>query len=1289
MECTITQRQQSHQAVQATVKVASETLESVIKSSNGCVNDADADADIQAVKSRNADSLINNKGCHSCTNGSNNKGILIHDDVPTAHTIGHEHLNHYSHHRDTEGGGHQKKSRHFSYSKVGQVHPGCRVLETKTEQGFGATSSPPTSVSAAGAAISEATLPSPQCWPVPTSPISPTSPTITASPSEVSGPLTNGWKVDQEVQDNEEHGMDRSAVSEAAELEVMDGMESTHQPLSPLTDHPLVHGSVEHEDRSRVRKLLAKHPSVKLDWRVPEPIKAGGETLRGVLVISSKELSESELKTAAIKDKKYKCKRGEQTTNGCIVWIEHIRIDLTGVEVLLFELVQIGTAPEAVSCSSRLDTVGPAQQQQPSSSPSSSLSHPSPPSAAVRSSSGVRVVIARANSVLGTAAVKPYSLWALGHASSSHQDYSYSHGYGYRRYRSSRNYSRNGGKIGAEYNLAVTVGHDTRFCENGISRTQDKRTTNGHSNKRSRVLRRDSTDILDEVGFGAHIDKSVAFAGDQVTLDMFVVKFDLMKVVDIKVSLVETVQIFSLMSCNTKSEAVSGDGVMTSQKPRRRLVDTHVVKIAKGHVPPQSEESHANDNHLKGYYEDYEDVRIAKSLSMYAHSVEYMFVIKFFFKGRVGAFLELPIEIVSQYNHNRISTLSGVISCVSNSLVFNVNPSYTGDDGNNGQALRLRDDEYRDTTPFLEKTETKTNDQESSERDTSPSENRFKREMASSINEAPVVGLLETTFCSHIVDEETTCVKVPSRAQCTEANPKNQSPRTTGGVNARDTHLSKDESEAYRSNVARIAAAFTVKNPTTHHKRLAYTNPSKAAAPKITVGSSMASLTSDGTLSKAISSTARTELTSQGKDSAPGTGAPAAVAAVSPALPLLFDLTSAVLPSSPCEHTSVNDRNSSVSSSSSISSSISSSNRDSCAASNKSGTTASTTPSMVSSSPMLDVPSPSPFINRCSRLRDMSDPSQQQPVRTRNSSSPSGSRISLSLSTSSPQQSMAFTLAATTLSALTLLSSVGQATGVMSATVARGATQGDDHGDRQPHRPRRFSQAQPSPPRPLKPCLKKRRNSVPPNLAAVVGSITAKKKVTFAKGSTPLPSPTSFQTPIPSLEYGDMALNGISRYRPHNNSTSTSTSTSSSQMLKHSLPWFDNIYLQSTVSEHGRWNLPELQPHNHGHQLYQSSVTGSYAGRAKCQTNSTDVGNDDENDEEVGERKDVDMDMEYEEEADEFDHDDDDYDDDRETEEERIERRRQARVAWLAKYGDAFRQVYGVLPELPPIERSQ
>jgi hypothetical protein len=44
--------------------------------------------------------------------------------------------------------------------------------------------------------------------------------------------------------------------------------------------------------------MLEKHPAVKIDWKVPEPIKAAGETLRGVLIVTVKDVS-SELKTAA------------------------------------------------------------------------------------------------------------------------------------------------------------------------------------------------------------------------------------------------------------------------------------------------------------------------------------------------------------------------------------------------------------------------------------------------------------------------------------------------------------------------------------------------------------------------------------------------------------------------------------------------------------------------------------------------------------------------------------------------------------------------------------------------------------------------------------------------------------------------------------------------------------------------------------------------------------------------------------------------------------------------------
>jgi hypothetical protein len=70
---------------------------------------------------------------------------------------------------------------------------------------------------------------------------------------------------------------------------------------------------------------------VKLEWRVPEPIKAGGEVLRGVLVICTKELSESEAKAAVTKSKN-KSKRHEQDTYNRNVRIEHIQLDLTGIE---------------------------------------------------------------------------------------------------------------------------------------------------------------------------------------------------------------------------------------------------------------------------------------------------------------------------------------------------------------------------------------------------------------------------------------------------------------------------------------------------------------------------------------------------------------------------------------------------------------------------------------------------------------------------------------------------------------------------------------------------------------------------------------------------------------------------------------------------------------------------------------------------------------------------------------------------------------------------------------------
>lgn len=269
--------------------------------------------------------------------------------------------------------------------------------------------------------------------------------------------------------------------------------------------------------------------------------------------------------------------------------------------VSLFELVQIRAATKIAS----------PHDLSPAKNPSNSVKQ-----------SSVRFVIPKANSVLGTAAVRPYSLWGLGPATSSHSSNSQdSNSHGYRKYHHSHN-SRHRYHHTASSSVVATnatpapagsiqqsrtAGDDatltfkrTRF-QDACQEDQQQITRPKHSARQASL-----DGSIDEVGFGAHIDKSVAAAGDNVTLDMFVVKSDLMRVVDIKVSLVETINTYSFLHLH------DGTG-----HPERKLVETHVIKIAKDYVPAQAEESHANDNHLKGYYEDYEDIRTAKSLSIY------------------------------------------------------------------------------------------------------------------------------------------------------------------------------------------------------------------------------------------------------------------------------------------------------------------------------------------------------------------------------------------------------------------------------------------------------------------------------------------------------------------------------------------------------------------------------------------------------------------------------------------------------------------------------------------------
>lgn len=382
----------------------------------------------------------------------------------------------------------------------------------------------------------------------------------------------------------------------------------------------------------------------------------------------------------------------------------------------LFELVQIRaatkiTSPHDLNPSTSINSKAMTTTTTTTSATSSVSSATAAAGGGVKRQAGVRFVIPKANSVLGTAAVKPYSLWGLGPATSSSSSSSHHghHGHHYRRQSShqrrgslnaplpssaassaggstslsahhvgvgsgmTRSYSDIGalsshakeesassasgtGSLSGHASVSVKkarfdpdemLSAEDQYRSHQLIQQQQqqhqqeldlqKQGSTGGSSRPKLGSRKDSTDGLDEVGFGAHIDKSVAAAGENVTMDMFVVKSDIMKVVDIKVSLVETIQIFSLLDHDSAcavvspiagrahvfdnnhhyqhSSAATEPGAGTG--PKRKLVETHMVKIAKAYVPAQAEESHANDNHLKGYYEDYEDARTTKSLSMY------------------------------------------------------------------------------------------------------------------------------------------------------------------------------------------------------------------------------------------------------------------------------------------------------------------------------------------------------------------------------------------------------------------------------------------------------------------------------------------------------------------------------------------------------------------------------------------------------------------------------------------------------------------------------------------------
>ncbi|KAF9437484.1 hypothetical protein BGZ76_000564 [Entomortierella beljakovae] len=1428
-----------------------------------------------------------------------------------------------------------------------------------------------------------------------------------------------------------------------------------HDPITRTHPH-------EQFDRPRVCKMLLKHPVVKLIWRVPEPIKAGGETLRGVLIISTKEHLESEIKASV-------SKMSRKKSSNKNVFIEHIEIDLTGVEevtsgagllsrtktdhhcflhktqvlpveelkwinnsssssgsgsvvsptnfstpidalplarmptststststastvsshitampeyfqpgliplgarqgipfqmrvpervggtfksahasisyhltanvhirygnevfvlqhpipLCLFELVQIRAATKVASPHDLMPKC-PNDNRIRTRSSSISNSSPTSPSEGISPTSSVRFVIPRSSSVLGTASVKPYSLWGLGPATSSQRHhYSYGNHHGYGRYRQgSHNNQRNptmhstvsstsllsangmgqavggmprsqsaSGALGSqqfydEMNSVATDSHSSedQYRNNG----QQKLSRGGRHNSH-----RDSGDGLDEVGFGAHIDKSVAAAGDSVTLDMFVVKSDLMRVVDIKVSLVETTQIFSLLDhndlCNVISPIASrarifemggvagtvGGGVDSSQqsRSRRKLVDTHVVKIAKNYVPAQSEENHANGNHLKGYYEDFEDFRTAKSLSMYKLGmripenaltildrellqVEYMFVIKFFFKGRMGAFLEVPIEIISQYNHNRISTISGAISCVSNSVqialppvpiltkrienpsqpdVDEVTDSYSLSEVDctaeiNGEETQGEDiatlDSFESTSGGAnEEGEDEDSDRYSNESasmdlelsDVATTEDASEQISLNSNSTVPKNSTQDIT--KKVPSKNTKKPKVISAQQSVLSRTEvtEQTKAANAAIKEREkekerilaaSRLSRKESDAGKSNVARLTAVLmsnmdTVGSPTKELTRTrsnastkSSTLKSRALAfegegiPKIMTDTTCTGGRRSTTVSPSSTVDQKLALFTESPSTITPTSATRIVSsasgkitAASPALPYLFDLTSAALQSP--SHPSVPSPNLSAKSSSSRSSHSSESSSSSVktfgikgheapqqyqpsylrhnASSSNGGSSCSREEDSFSSSSSTHTHN-NGFVAKIARSLS-STPLLRSRAFSHGGVSPSGSSTNLVSVSSNQQPSLAFTLAATTLSALTLLPSVGQ-------SASNNNNGGNQHMNR-----RASHQVISTSSQPLKSCLKSRRLSEPlmmgisvpaVDINALKGSPSPlptpqqfqqfqfqqqqlggiRKKVTFAKGTTPQSSPTAsqiflqeveqytqgrmnqqyLQSPFPS---GNIGVNFTAESAQANgifaNAATANTAAYMSTPHPHSTPFpgqFQNMNNGAGMSFSGPSMVGttsaavaagavarspnSASPRSRLHhpfdrhpsrlsplemQKLDFRIRGGQAGsRGTVNINgaSGGVGAGQQQQQQQQQRQhDEDDECDYEEDEElEYDEEDEEEDDedDRESEEERIERRRQARVAWLAKYGDAFKQVYGAVPELPPI----
>ncbi|CAO3574115.1 unnamed protein product [Mortierella alpina] len=1439
-------------------------------------------------------------------------------------------------------------------------------------------------------------------------PVTTTPSSVTASslPSPTS---CSSGRVQKEKDSTAQSGPNHTCAAPPNDSQRSGRLASQHPSKSEAQERP----------RPRVCRMVNKHPHVRLDWKVPEPIKAGSEMLRGVLVISAKELSESEMRNVASQTSQGVAAGPASRESGNtimknvinvlmhhkrdrMVRIEHIEIDLTGVEevttgssllsrtkteqhcflhktqvlpikdlklvqdstssppapfpgrspppatfapasttvsasstasslssadtvncrgnlasasatahptasstgpisdsflpgciipgtqqgipfhmrvpekvggtfksahaslsyqltanvhirrgkeafvlqhhipVSLFELVQIRTATKVASPHdlNPLPAAGSTSSAPSTTFSLSSKSSSSSASSEGKRTSGVRFVIPKSNSVLGTAAVKPYSLWGLGPviASSSLSKYPsrYPSGRGHGQQQQHGPRPRAGslgpvtgsgsgssspysplsptGPITKSYSAmtphqllhqsedrdrcsAMIAGRSVpsqeeemlsvtdqyrRFRrqqqreEQQLQQQQQQQHLHQHQNSVSRhAPLRENIDSVDEVGFGAHIDKSVAAAGDNITLDMFVVKSDIMKVVDIKVSLVETTQIYSFldneherhgasyqMSTRTAAEKAGQD------VPRRRLVETHVNKIARDYVPAQAEESHANDNHLKGYYEDYEDFRTTRSLTMYKlgmripesaltipdrelFTVEYMFVVKFFFKDRIGAFLELPIEIVSQYNHNRISTISGAISCVSNSVQIALPPvpilvkrseSYGSDlgaiDGEKGAASqgaqtagaeprRRRSKDCQSMDNAME-----SNAEDGDDRKM-PNDKEFKTlRKRASFSVVPIrTSSLQSPACpgrgphaQDMVRKRVDVQKITTEQSATAAQSQRIQEARTATSTQKSENCIQASSHVPRSELDAIDSRGMDSPPDARTKTTEMQQAVDKSAPLTRPPSSR----KPDTLPKIVIENIKPTFAPNGSsdDSPKFTTSPEATAGTappSPALPLLFDLTSAALPTSgpsPCSPSPA------INSCSGLSRGRSNSDNATTRSSSLASPAVNESSEAWSSANPAGPPPPHPYSRLHQRqgssasrdddsthsnnglvaklAKSLSPPLLRS--RASSSSSPTGSPIGFL--NSPQQQSSAFTLAATTLSALTMLSSVGH------AAVGHEGSQGRAGSSIvQRHK------VQQSPPKPLKSCLKRRSIGLPSGDAANIAAASAKssgtavlftppsgtlkKKVSFATGSTPLPSPTGSQISLVGLGGAEspyatsfMTANYDLQFStPHSPSTGGSAgadqnggklsrlATAAPVTPVSSISHSPIIQSPASASPRSRFHHPfdshpsRLSPLEKQHLDYQIQ---------DLNVPHSQTGSDGEDDDETStEGEDMEED---EDEGEDYEGDFEDEDDfERETEEQRIERRRLARVAWLAKYGDAFKQVYGAVPELPPI----